>query len=82
MKTYEDMRMMKIMEINSFIISELSYVNAPTWVRPAMLWDERWERNDCPVEKAKDEAREKIKQFVPLCSEHLHRNNYLERMAI
>lgn len=73
----KDKAMLKKMEINSFIVCELTNQKAPTWVRPAMIWEERWDRPDYTAERAKKEAKEKIKVFVPLCAEHIH-SDHLE----
>ncbi len=76
-KTHEEMQKLKLLEIRSFIVCELSNQGAPSWVRPAMIWEERWNRADYTAERAKKEAREKIKVFVPLCAKDIH-NDHLE----
>lgn len=81
MDKYEEMQKLKIMEINSAILSELSYRKAPMWVRPAMIWEERWNRNEYTAEKAIQEAKEKIKLFIPLCSGDSAHLEYLRRSA-
>ena len=40
-------------------------MGAPSWVRPAMIWEERWLRSDYDVERAAAEAELKIKLFLP-----------------
>lgn len=67
----QEERILKKMELNSYMLCELKDQGAPTWVRPAMLWDDRWLESGCSIERAKREAREKIIIFVPLCAEHI-----------
>ena len=72
----QDKAMLKKMEINSAIICELANNKAPMWVRPAMIWEDRWDGPDYTVERAIKEAVEKIKIFVPLCAEHIHSDRH------
>ena len=57
--------MNKKMEINSRIICLLSDMDAPAWVRPAMVWDDKWLFSTYSVEDAVKEARVKIRMFIP-----------------
>lgn len=57
--------MQKRIEINSKIVCLLANMGAPTWVRPAMIWEERWLRSDYDIERAAAEAELKIKLFLP-----------------
>lgn len=57
--------MQKKTEINSRIICLLDNMNAPTWVRPNMIWEERWLTGGYSVEQAAKEAEMKIRLFIP-----------------
>lgn len=57
--------MKKKLEINSRIVCLLANMGAPTWVRPSMIWEERWLRSDYDMERVTAEAKLKIKLFLP-----------------
>lgn len=57
--------MLKKMEINSAIICLLKDNKAPAWVRPWMIWEERWLQSSYTVEMASKEAEMKIRLFLP-----------------
>lgn len=40
-------------------------MDAPAWVRPAMVWDDKWLFSTYSVEDAVKEARVKIRMFIP-----------------
>lgn len=57
--------MLKKLEINSVIICLLRDRKAPTWVRPSMIWEDRWLQSNYTVEMASKEAEMKIRLFLP-----------------
>ena len=57
--------MQKKMEINSRIICLLANMGAPSWVRPSMLWDDKWLTSAYTSEQAVKEAEIKIRMFIP-----------------
>ena len=56
--------MQKKMEINSRIVCLLANMGAPSWVRPNMIWEERWLRPDYTTERAIKEAEMKLRLFL------------------
>ena len=57
--------MQKKMEINSRIICLLANMGAPSWVRPSMLWDDKWLTSAYSSDMAIKEAEIKIRMFIP-----------------
>ena len=57
--------MQKRIEINSRIICLLRENEAPAWVRPSMIFEDRWLHSCYTVEMAVKEADMKIKLFLP-----------------
>lgn len=57
--------MQKKIEINSRIVCLLQEMGAPKWVRPAMIWEDRWGFECYTVDMAAREAEMKIRMFIP-----------------
>lgn len=56
---------MKKMEINSRIVCQLANLNAPTWVRPSMIWDDRWLFSIYSMNEIEKEIDIKIRMCIP-----------------